>query len=236
MPPLEYAQHKRMKSLLGRVFAIALFILVLMLAYYLLKEFGILARLMDAEKLNVWISELGYAGPITIIALMAVAIVINPIPSAPIALAAGAVYGHTWGTVYVVAGATIGAVGAFWIARLLGYEMLSRYFGKRLQLGWLGSQNALMAMVFISRLIPFLSFDLVSYGAGLTPIRTWRFLLATLAGLIPASFLLAHFGGELTSSSLDQAMLILLLLGGLTLIPIAVKGILSWYRQRQTLY
>ncbi len=234
MSPLEYAQHNRMKTLLGRVFAIAILVLVLMLAYYQLKEFGILARIMDAEKLNGWISELGYGGPIMIIALMAVAIVINPIPSAPIALAAGAVYGHAWGTVYVVAGATIGAVGAFWIARLLGYEMLSRYFGKQLRLGWLGSQNALMAMVFISRLIPFLSFDLVSYGAGLTPIKTWRFLLATLAGLIPASFLLAHFGGELTSSSLDQALFIILLLGGLTLVPIAVKGILSWYRQRET--
>ena len=76
-------QHNRMKTLLGRVFAIAILVLVLMLAYYQLKEFGILARIMDAEKLNGWISELGYGGPIMIIALMAVAIVINPIPSAP---------------------------------------------------------------------------------------------------------------------------------------------------------
>lgn len=223
-----------MNPVIRRILLLGLFVLVLVSAYYLLKEFGILDTVTDADQLRVWISELGYGGPITIIALMAIAIIINPIPSAPIALAAGAVYGHTWGTIYVVAGAATGALGAFWIARLVGYELFYRLFGKRSKLGWLGSQNALMGMVFVSRLIPFLSFDLVSYGAGLTPIKTWRFTLATLAGLVPASFLLAHFGGELASSSLDQALLISLLLGGVMLLPMVIKGLLRWYRRRET--
>ena len=227
------SKERQRNSTVRRVLLIVLFVLALVAAYYLLDEFRVLSIVTDPDQLKGWISELGYGGPITIISLMAIAIIINPIPSAPIALAAGAAYGHTWGTIYVVAGAATGALGAFWIARLLGYELLYRYFGKRLQLGWLGSQNALMAMVFISRLIPFLSFDLVSYGAGLTPIKTWRFMLATLAGLIPASFLLAHFGGELTSSSLDRAPLILLLLGGITILPLVIKGLLKLFRQEK---
>ncbi|WP_029131871.1 TVP38/TMEM64 family protein [Sedimenticola selenatireducens] len=210
--------------MIRRILWLGLFILVLVSVYYLLREFGILAIVTDADRLKNWISGLGYAGPISIIALMAIAIVVNPIPSAPIALTAGAIYGHTWGTVYVVIGAASGALGAFWISRYLGYELLQRYVGKRVQLGWLGSQNALMGMVFVSRLIPFLSFDLVSYGAGLTPLKTWRFGIATLAGLVPASFLLAHFGGELTSSSLNQVMAILLIFGVLFLIPIVFRG------------
>lgn len=210
---------------------LGLFLLVLALVYYLLKESGLLAIVTDSDRLQIWSAELGYWGPVGLVSLMAIAIIINPIPSAPIALAAGAAYGHTWGTIYVVIGAASGALGAFWIARLLGYELLNRFIGKQLKLGWLGSQNAMMGMVFVTRLIPFLSFDLVSYGAGLTPIKTWRFTLATLAGLIPASFLLAHFGGELTSSNLDQALFILLLMGGLTLLPILGKLILNWYRR-----
>lgn len=221
-----------MNPVFRRTFLLGLFILVLVSVYYLLKEFGVLATITDADRLRAWISELGYWGPVMIIALMAIAIIINPLPSAPIALAAGAAYGHTWGTVYVVAGAATGAMGAFWIARLLGYDLLYRLFGKRLQLGWLGSQNALMGMVFISRLIPFLSFDLVSYGAGLTPIKTWRFALATLTGLIPASFLLAHFGGELTTSSLEQVLGTVLLLGGLTLVPVIATILVKWHRRR----
>jgi len=191
---------------------------------------GIIDRLLDTRKLQIWITDLGYWGPVMLIALMAVAIVINPIPSAPIALAAGAAYGHTMGTLYVVIGAGIGAVTAFWIARLLGYQLLRQYLGDRVQLGWLGSQNALTWMVLVSRFIPFVSFDLVSYGAGLTPIKPWRFTLATLIGLIPASFLLAHFGGELAAAELNKLMLLILALGLLTLIPIifysVVKGTL----------
>ncbi len=72
--------------------------------------------------------------------------------------------------------------------RLVGYEVLRRWLGKRLSLGSLTSQNALMAAVFASRLLPFLSFDLVSYAAGLTPLTSWRSALATLAGIILASF------------------------------------------------
>ena len=203
---------------------LGIFLLVIGFAYYLANRFGLLAIVTDVDRLKAWVSGLGYAGPITLILLMALAIVVNPIPSAPIALAAGAIYGHTWGTVYVVMGAASGALVAFWIARGLGYELLQRFLGKRFELGWLGSQNALTGMVFVSRLIPFLSFDLVSYGAGLTPIKTWRFAVATLAGLIPASFLLAHFGGELTTSSLNQVMYILLGFGALTIVPIVIRG------------
>ena len=63
----------------------------------------------------------------------------------------------------------------------------------------MGSQSALTAAVFASRLLPFVSFDLVSYAAGLSTLRFWRFALATLAGIAPASFLLAHFGTSATS-------------------------------------
>ena len=148
------------------------------------------------------------------------------------ALAAGTVFGHTWGTLYVVIGAETGALIAFAIARLLGHDLLRRLLGERVALGWLGSQNALVWLVFVSRLLPFISFDLVSYGAGLTPLKTWRFALATLLGLIPASFLLAHFGGELAESDLGGAMAGVLLAGLLVAVPILTGLARAWWKKR----
>ncbi len=206
--------------------------LAIFIVYRLLQFSGLLGTFTDSGSLRLWIAQWGYWGPIVVIGLMATAVVINPIPSAPIALAAGAAFGHTWGTLYVVAGATLGAVIAFTIARRLGYEQMQRLFGERLQLGWLGSQSALMGMVFLSRLIPFISFDLVSYGAGLTGIKTWRFVLATVAGLVPASFLLAHFGGELTSAGLNRTMYALLLLGLLIMVPVIISAGFKRWRHR----
>ncbi len=214
------------------VFLLAV-LLLLLLVYIGLAQSGILLWLMDTAQLKQQIISLGYAGPLMIMSLMAIAIIINPIPSAPIALAAGAVFGHTWGTIYVVAGATTGAVIAFSIARLLGYEGLCRLLGRQLKPAWLGSQNILTMMVLISRFVPFISFDLVSYAAGLTPIKFWRFALATVFGLIPASFLLAHFGGELSIDHLNRSLLIITVLGGVTLLPVLVLYLRKQYVNKQ---
>lgn len=213
---------------------VILFVLIILYAYLFLKEQGYLAILMDSARLKAWLAQFGYKGPIIMIALMALAIVINPVPSAPIALAAGAVYGHVWGTAYVVTGASIGALVAFAIARLLGYRLLHHWFGDRIKTGWAGSQNTLMWLVFVSRLIPFISFDLVSYGAGLTALRAWRFLLATVFGLVPVSFLLTHFGGELAAARLDQGLIILLFLGFLTAVPVLIHWLGRRRRGRTT--
>lgn len=200
-------------------------VLVLGALYWLLRDSGAIAIVLDAGALKLEVGKLGPWGPLAVIGLMILAILVSPIPSAPIALAAGALYGHTWGTLYVLLGAEIGALAAFGIARLVGYEVLRRWLGERLSLGWLGSQNALMGLVFASRLLPFVSFDVVSYAAGLTVLSVWRFALATLAGIVPASFLLAHFGAEMVAGEARQAMIAALGLGVLVAVPFVVKYI-----------
>lgn len=183
--------------------------------------------LLEPERLETLVARAGLWGPVLIVTLMTLAVVASPIPSAPIALAAGAAYGHLWGTVQVVIGAELGALIAFGLARVLGHDVLRRVFGDRVDAGLLGSQNALTATVLASRLMPFVSFDMISYAAGLSRLHAWRFALATLAGIIPASFLLAHFGGEAVSGDLGRATWAVLGLGLLTGLP------LLWVAMRQ---
>lgn len=211
-----------------------LIVLALMVAYWLLSKTGSLDAFFDQGVLENRIQSLGFWGPMAVIALMTGAIVFSPIPSAPIALAAGAAYGHVWGTIYVLVGAEIGALLAFGIARFLGYRALRRWFGERLDFGLLGTQNALMGVVFLSRLLPFISFDLVSYAAGLTPLTAWRFAVSTLAGIIPASFLLAHFGGEMISGEFQRIAVTVVALGGITMLPIIVRFIIAARRHHTT--
>lgn len=177
---------------------------------------------LSGERISAWVSAAGAWGPIVIIALMTIAIVATPIPSAPIALAAGAAYGHTIGTIYIVIGAELGALAAFALARFLGRDVLTRWLGETVDKGWLGSQNVLTLTVFASRLMPFISFDIVSYAAGLSCLHFWRFAVATLAGIIPASFVLAHFGNEAVSGEPGRAAWAAVGLGALTLTPLIV--------------
>tara|TARA_R110000751_G_scaffold125202_3_gene226749 strand:- start:515 stop:1201 length:687 start_codon:yes stop_codon:yes gene_type:complete len=185
---------------------------------------------LNGDRISAWVMAAGIWGPILVVGLMTIAIVATPIPSAPIALAAGAAYGHTVGTVYIVLGAEFGALAAFVLARFLGRDVLRQWFGDKVDAGWLGSQNALTFTVFISRLLPFVSFDIVSYAAGLSRLHFWRFGLATLAGIIPASFVLAHFGNEAVSGDTSRAAWAAIGLGALTLTPLVFIGVRDWHR------
>lgn len=188
---------------------------------------------LTREGIAAWVDRAGLWGPALVIGLMAVAIVASPIPSAPIALAAGAAYGHATGTALVVAGAETGALIAFGLARLLGRGIVVRWFGDKVDIGLLGSQNVLTATVLVSRLLPFVSFDLVSYAAGLSCLHFWRFALATLAGIIPASFLLAHFGGEVASAEIGRVTWAALALGLITGLPLVWAALRDWKRGRE---
>ena len=205
-----------------RIVAAGVLVLAIAGVYGLLRESGVLATIADGDALRQFIAGLGIAGPLAVIGLMTLAILVSPVPSAPIALAAGAAYGHTWGTLYIVLGSELGALIAFGLARMLGHEALHRWFGDRLPKTRLRTQGALMAIVFASRLLPFISFDVVSYAAGLTTLTPWRFALATLAGILPASFLLAHFGGEMATGEVDRILYAVLALGLLIGVPLAV--------------
>lgn len=223
MPTLKSPVETRPVKIPSLLIVTILIICLLVTGFYIADKTGITALIVDIDSMVTYMHSLGSGGPLLVIGLMILAIVFNPLPSAPIALASGAVYGHLWGTLYILVGAEIGALIAFLITRLTGYHWLRHFTAKKLSLGWVGSQNSLMIMVFVSRLIPFLSFDLISYGAGLTTIAFWRFALATLAGLLPASFLLAHFGGEMVAADMQQMSLIILITGVVIGLPVLYK-------------
>lgn len=183
-----------------------------------------LALLQDGEALRTFVEDMGAWGPVAIVALMALAIVMSPIPSGPIAVAAGAAFGPLPGALYVVVGSTLGALIAFGIARFLGFEIIERWSRTGPLVARLRnerSQTWLTLLVLAARLIPFVSFDAVSYVAGLTPLAFWRFALATFVGVVPVSFLLAYFGEAIVASGSPVMIALAVVVGAATLGPIA---------------
>lgn len=188
----------------------------------------------DKEMLRTKIEQLGPWGPLALIALEALAIVVSPIPSGPIAIAAGAAFGPFLGTIYIVIGATAGGMAAFWIARNLGHDLVRRWEAARKTLAYLEqgrSQFWLMVIVFASRLVPFLSFDVISYAAGLTPLAYWRFAIATILGVIPVAFLFAYAGENLIEANSASIMIALGIVSAVTLLPILAR--FAWLRRRR---
>lgn len=140
------------------------------------------------------LNSAGMFGPLLYMCMMILAVVISPIPSLPLDIAAGAAFGPILGTLYSVVGGLAGAVVSFLIARFLGRDVLERFLGGHINFCTRCSDKLLSKVVLISRLVPFISFDIVSYGAGLTKMSLRTFAIMTFMGMIPMTFVYTSFG------------------------------------------
>ena len=213
-----------------RVFLAAVLAAGLAALYWALSRTGVLASLGDKAALAGLIDRLGYWGPAVVMLVMIAAVLVGVIPTAPISLAAGAAYGNVWGTLHIVLGS--GAVMAFLIARYLAYDAVRRWDWASRHLDEERLQAALMLTVFVLRVVPFIHLDPISYVAGLTPLRLWRFAVATFAGITPMSFVLVTLGDRVAASDMDPRLAVGLLVIGLVLLPAGAKLLWSWYRSR----
>ena len=147
------------------------------------------------EYVNAW----GPVGPMVFIVMMTTAVVISPIPSLPLDLAAGIAFGPFLGTAYAVIGAEFGAIISFLIGRFLGRDVIAKILKIDVVFCEKCTDHHLIGLVFLSRLFPVFSFDLISYGAGLTNMSLKAFALATLFGMIPPTYALTYWGSSVVT-------------------------------------
>jgi len=158
-----------------------------------------LQELLHPEYITSVLYDLGIAGPFALMGLMTLAVVVSPIPSLPLDLAAGAAYGPFWGAVYVLVGAELGAIISFLIGRALGRDVLSRWLKRDITFCERCSDHHLVGLMIVARLVPLFSFDVVSCGAGLTNMSLKAFAVATFLGMIPPTFALTYLGSAVVS-------------------------------------
>jgi uncharacterized membrane protein YdjX (TVP38/TMEM64 family) len=173
-------------------------LILLVLILFLSQFFWDITSFFSPENLQVWLSKAGSLAPLIFMLVMALAIVISPIPSLPLDIAAGAFFGPFWGTIYSSVGALGGAILSFLIARALGRDLILRLVGGHISFCTECSDKLLTKIVFLSRLLPLVSFDVVSYGAGFTKMSLSKFCLATYFGMLPLTFVYNYYGSTLT--------------------------------------
>lgn len=174
--------------------------LSLALFLFLLQYKWDIASPFHPDRIQGILGRAGGFAPFLYMTIMALAVVISPIPSVPLDVAAGVFFGPLLGTIYSAIGALGGAVAAFFIARILGREIIERFLGGHINFCTKCSDRLLAKVVFLSRLLPIVSFDIVSYGAGLTKMSTRAFSVATFLGMLPLTFVYNYFGSVVVVS------------------------------------
>lgn len=213
----------------SQMMKLAVLLLLIFGAYAIFQVIDIEA-VLNPDRIVSQLHALGSLGPVVFIGFMVLAVVVSPIPSLPLDIAAGIAFGPFWGMVYAVIGAEIGAIVSFLIGRALGREVLGRILKTNINFCEKCSDHHLMGFVFIARLLPIFSFDIVSYGAGLTKMSLKVFALATLVGMIPPTFALTYLGGSVPTLQWPIIVSGLLLAALFLLLPkLILKNRSTWW-------
>jgi len=135
-------------------------------------------------------------------ALMVFQSVAAPLPAFVVTFANGLLFGWAWGALLSWSSAMLGAVLCYWIAQSLGRPVVEKLVGGGTVLETWDVFFARFGVraILVARLLPFVSFDAISYGAGLTSIGLWDFFWATGLGQLPATLLYSYLGQNLTGS------------------------------------
>ncbi|MBI4663457.1 MAG: TVP38/TMEM64 family protein [Verrucomicrobia bacterium] len=181
---------------------------VLLLAALLL-FFGVVWDI-DLASFERRLKATGFWAPILFSLLMIAGILFSPIPTSPLTLMSPKLFGLWGGLTVTLISATVGAAIAFLIARKLGERFFVRFPQYR-RVQHLLPRDATAFAIFLLRLPPSPTFDLVSYLAGLTGIPIWQFMLATFLGMIPVTATLCFLGSVAPAVWLVPALAALVL-------------------------
>ncbi len=175
----------------------------------------------DYDDFGRWMDDLGPWGPIAYIAFFAASMVFAPIPTGPAPVAAAAAFGAVAGFFYTLIAGTIGATICFWIARRWGRPLLERFLPDKL-VGEIDriAEHLGVRVLFLMRLFPILGTDIVSYGAGLTPIAFTKYVVISIVGSIPVLILISVIG-EGVRENRTAAAIGAAILGVVLIVPLA---------------
>ncbi len=179
----------------------------------------------DRERLQRVVEGSGSLAPAVFVFLLVVQAVFAPLPAPAVAATGGYVFGTIEGFVLTWVGVLIGGALSFALSRVFGREFVAR--SHRLRGLDRHIEEHGVIIIFILRLIPIVSFDLISYAAGLTCISFWRFFLATALGAAPGTFVFVYLGSASLGPGVYAA------LGGLAVLAVAAYAYLRRLRRER---
>ncbi|MGM0174769.1 TVP38/TMEM64 family protein [Enterococcus sp. DIV0800] len=200
--------RKMNKRKSARIFLIVV-ILLAVLSFYFIPAFRtkvtqilMLFRSMNVDSIIGYLRSFGIWAVVISFLLMMFQSIIAPLPAFLITFANAAVFGWWQGALLSWTSAMAGALVCFYIARIAGRDIIEK-MNKNFSLETIDEYFDRYGRhtILICRLLPFISFDFISYAAGLTAIKPLPFLIATGLGQLPATIVYSYVGSNLTGNT-----------------------------------
>jgi uncharacterized membrane protein YdjX (TVP38/TMEM64 family) len=189
---------------------------LLLAAWLVARATGVL-EVLQLDQLPSFIREartVAWAAPAFVLAYGVIASM--GLPATPLTLAGGALFGPWGGTLFNWLGATLGATGAYLLARTLGRDAVRSLLGSRAgALDALAGEQAFGSLLRL-RLLPIVPFNALNFGAGLAGVRPGPYVLATALGIVPGTAVYTYFADALLAGvdGAREAALVRVAVGG----------------------
>jgi uncharacterized membrane protein YdjX (TVP38/TMEM64 family) len=123
------------------------------------------------------------------------------LPGSALTLAGGAIFGFWLGTALNWLGATLGATGAYVLARTLGQEAVGRLLGRHAaRLDRAAAQHGFAALLRL-RLLPVIPFNALNFGAAFAGVPFRSYVAATAIGIVPGTAVYTYFADAVLSGA-----------------------------------
>lgn len=151
----------------------------------------------EPQKFQSWVDAHGLGGRLAFIGMMVLQVLVAIIPGEPLEIGAGYAFGALEGTLLCELGTMLGSLLVFLLVRRFGPPLVELFFSseKIHSLRFLQDSRRLHLLTFIVFFIPGTPKDLLTYVAGMTPIRLVNYLWITGLARIP-SIVTSTIGGD----------------------------------------
>lgn len=188
--------------------------------------------LSSKEKIRTWLISFGPAAPLVFMSIQCLQVVFAPIPGEATGFLGGYLFGITEGFFYSTIGLTVGSIIAFLLGRWLEVHFVEKVVKKETLEKFdfiLERQGVLLS--FLLFLIPGFPKDYLCFILGLSQMPLRIFLLISIIGRLPGTFILTLQGANVYQGNyLDFFILLAVFIAAALLMLVYKETLYTWLK------
>lgn len=190
----------------------------------------------SSDKLSKFLESLGPYSPAVFVLLQVLQVIAAPVPGELTGVAGGYVYGEIFGVILSTIGLALGSWIAFELASILGRPFVERFVSQEAlhKFDFL-TTNTGATICFLLFLIPGFPKDYLCYLLGLSRMKLGTFLLVSIIGRIPGTYLLNVQGAKFRDQEYYEVVIFAVVSAAVLLAAYLYRNrIYRWIKHKHT--
>lgn len=199
------------RRIISTITIILFILLIIIVTIYL---YPYISKLNDLEYRENFIKKIRGFGPLgmlIIIGIFVLQAILAVIPSAPIELVAGLMYGSVLGLFLCLVGSTIGSLIVIFLVKIFGTDFVELFIGldKIQKLGIIESKERTEVVMASILLMPSLPKDFLAFLVPFTKVKVKNFLIINFLARIPSTIVTSMLGQSIITGNYKVTIILI---------------------------